>query len=80
MRREYDVKLQVYGENAKISHITGGDSVMRSPNIRSPVQDYSMTSPDYGPRLVDSQIKSGTGNDQSRIGGATDTSRSYGLA
>ena len=46
--------------------------------MRSPVQDYSMTSPDYGTRLVDSQIRTATGGDQaSRLG--ADSSRSYGL-
>ena len=77
VKREYDVKLQVYGENAKLSHITSGDSALRSPNMRSPVQDYSMKSPDYSASLVDSQMKSGTGDKSSRVG---DTSRSYGLA
>lgn len=47
--------MQVYGENAKISHIT---SAAMSPHLRSPVQDYSMKSPEYGQNsLVESQIK-----------------------
>lgn len=37
--------MQVYGENAKISHIT---SAAMSPNMRSPVQDYNVRSPEYG--------------------------------
>ena len=47
IKREYDVKLQVYGENAKISHITAGESSLRSPNLLSPVQEYNIKSPDY---------------------------------
>mgnify|MGYP006995459274 CR=1 FL=1 len=79
MRREYEVKLQVYGENAKLSHLTAGDSTLRSPNMRSPAHDYTMTSPDYGnTRMVDSQIKTTTGGDQATRLGA-DTSRSSRL-
>ncbi len=76
MKRQYDVKLQIYGENAKISHIT---SASKSPNLRSPVQDYTMRSPQYGQGLGDSQIKSSTTENQpSRF--VADTSRSFGLS
>lgn len=76
MKRQYDVKLQIYGENAKISHIT---SASKSPNLRSPVQDYTMRSPQYGQGLGDSQVKSSTTENQpSRF--VADTSRSFGLS
>lgn len=77
LRREYEVKLQVYGENAKISNLTALESNIRSPaGVKSPVQQ--LTSPNYEARLVDSQIKT-TSADQT-LGRGGDTSRSYGLA
>lgn len=51
---------------------------MRSPNMRSPVQDYTVVSPDYGTRMVDSQYRTTTTDQPSRTG--ADTSRSYGMA
>lgn len=50
---------------------------MRSPNMRSPVQEYSMTSPDYGTRMSDSQYRSGTAEQQRPSGGVT--SRTQGM-
>lgn len=55
-RREYDVKLQVYGENAKISHFTSiGESGLKSPSMVSPVKEYEIRSPEYG--LDNSEFK-----------------------
>ena len=47
--------MQVYGENAKISHIT---SASKTPNLRSPVQDYTLRSPEYGQGVIESQVRS----------------------
>lgn len=55
-----------------MSHIT---SANLSPNLRSPVQDYTMRSPEYGQGLVESQVKSST-EQPSRFMG---DSRSFGL-
>lgn len=32
----------------------GGDSVIKSPNMRSPVQQYEVQSPEYSARMVES--------------------------
>lgn len=49
------MRLQAYAENAKISHLTEGDSTLRSPNMRSPVQHYDVHSPDFDSGLADSR-------------------------
>ena len=76
LKREYEVRLQVYEENSKILGYTQGDSLMRSPNVRSPVQQYTVQSPDYSARMVQSEYKT---EEQERPEGQG-TSRTYGLA
>jgi archaellum component FlaC len=58
LRREYEAKLSIY-ENMKNLGGTqvGGDSVIKSPNMRSPVQQYEVQSPEYSARMVESEYR-----------------------
>lgn len=80
LRREYEAKLNIY-ENMKNLGVTqiGGDSILKSPNMRSPVQHYEVQSPEYSGRMVESEYRKTEETDKkdSDIRGVT--SRVYGL-
>ena len=62
LRREYEAKIRIYEENVKIGGMTrieGDSSYIRSPDHgRSPVQQYSVQSPDYSAtRMVQSEYR-----------------------